>query len=203
LWCPHPITHTTAGYSLSPQQCSTTGSSLLQGKNNPTVFQLFVGALQPPEMGDGCSEGRYCPPLWLQPCIIFPLIIPGHALTSSRWEITSAGWCWTTSLTPSTYWTLVFDFAQVTYLRLQLLEFICKKKNLNHGESWDSGSLCHFHTSDSIFANISNVTAVPSGIIPSSIKTLSTIYICESSSSKCVTSKHFQQAQLFLLKNRY
>ncbi len=28
LWCPRPITPTTAGYLLSPQRCSTTGSLL-------------------------------------------------------------------------------------------------------------------------------------------------------------------------------
>lgn len=71
----------------------------------------------PAEMVDGSSKSCF---------FFFFFTFLGHALTSYSWIITSAGWCWTTCLTLSTYWTLVFDFAQVTLFKncsfLQLLK---------------------------------------------------------------------------------
>jgi len=48
-------------------------------------------------------------------CIV---LFTGHALKSYKWAITSAGWCWTTSLTLCTSLTLVSVFAQVIDLRI-------------------------------------------------------------------------------------
>lgn len=47
LWCPPPMTLTTAGYWSSASQCSTTGLLWLQGKVNQTVYLWSAGTLQP------------------------------------------------------------------------------------------------------------------------------------------------------------